>query len=86
MFLPDNSVFVPVTDPNLSPERTPSAAPAHGSSACPPSRRWSSPIPRRRPKPRPDAAFKCPTHWCTKKCPAGVPVTEFIGQGAGEGL
>ena len=23
MFLPDNSVFVPVTDPNLSPERTP---------------------------------------------------------------
>ena len=22
--------------------------------------------------------LKCPTHWCQKKCPAGVPVTDFI--------
>ena len=22
--------------------------------------------------------YKCPTHWCQEKCPAGVPVTDFI--------
>lgn len=24
--------------------------------------------------------LKCPTHWCSKACPAGVPVTEFIAK------
>lgn len=24
--------------------------------------------------------LKCPTHWCQKECPAGVPVTDFIAK------
>ncbi len=24
--------------------------------------------------------LKCPTHWCQKACPAGVPVTDFIAR------
>ncbi len=27
--------------------------------------------------------YKCPTHWCQEKCPAGVPVTDFIALAKG---
>ncbi len=30
--------------------------------------------------------LKCPTHWCQEKCPAGVPVTDFIAAARGGNL
>ena len=79
MFLPDNSVFVPVTDPNLSPERTPNQR-------LPMEARLSTfqevefTYTEEQAENEARRCFQCPTHWCTKKCPAGVPVTEFIGR------
>ena len=79
MFLPDNSVFVPVTDPNMSPERTPSQR-------LPMEARLSTfqevefTYTEEQAENEARRCLQCPTHWCTKKCPAGVPVTEFIGR------
>ena len=79
MFLPDNSIFTPVTDPNMDPSRTAS--------------RRLSVEERITSFDEVDATYteeqalnesgrclKCPTHWCQKACPAGVPVTDFIAR------
>lgn len=79
MFLPDNSVFIPVTDPNMSPERTPNQR-------LPMEARLSTfqevelTYTEEQAENEARRCLQCPTHWCTKKCPAGVPVTEFIGR------
>ena len=79
MFLPDNSIFTPVTDPNMDPSRT--------------ANRRLSVEERITSFDEVDATYteeqalnesgrclKCPTHWCQKACPAGVPVTDFIAR------
>ena len=79
MFLPDNSIFTPVADPNMDPSRT--------------ANRRLSVEERITSFDEVDATYteeqalnesgrclKCPTHWCQKACPAGVPVTDFIAR------
>lgn len=79
MFLRDNTVFVPVTDPNMAPERT-------ANQRLPMEERLAS-------FDEVDAVYTeeealsearrclgCPTHWCAEACPAGVPVTDFIAK------
>jgi glutamate synthase (NADPH/NADH) small chain len=79
MFLPDNSVYVPVTDPNQSPLRT-----ANG--RLPMDARLTTFDEVEQTYTEEEAlleasrCYGCPTHWCTKACPAGVPVTEFIAK------
>ncbi len=77
MWMPDNSVFVPVVDPNLAEKRT--AADRIGME-----QRVSTFDEVEQTYTAEQAAeesarcLKCPTHWCQKACPAGVPVTDFI--------
>ena len=79
MYMPDNTIFVPVTDPNLVPERTPNKQ-------LPIEDRLGGFGEIERTYTSEQAAneaarcLRCPTHWCAKACPAGVPVTEFIAK------
>ena len=79
MLMPDNSLFVPVQEPNMAPERTPNAR-------LPMARRLSSFDEIEATYTEEEAlleasrCLKCPTHWCEKACPAGVPVTDFIAR------
>ena len=77
MWLPDNSVFVPVVDPNMAPERTPAQLLAMAE-------RLAGFAEIEQTYTADEAAteasrcLKCPTQWCSKACPAGVRVTDFI--------
>ncbi|MCI8539777.1 MAG: glutamate synthase subunit beta [Oscillospiraceae bacterium] len=79
MFLRDNTVFVPVDDPNLAEERT-----ANGQLDM--ERRLSTfdevefTYTEEEALAEAGRCLGCPTHWCSKACPAGVPVTEFIAR------
>ncbi len=79
MFLRDNSVFVPVTDPNLAPERT-------ANERLPMEQRLTTfdevefTYTEEEALTEAGRCLGCPTHWCAKACPAGVPVTEFIAK------
>ena len=74
MFLRDNSVFVPVTDPNLAPERT-------ANERLPMEQRLTTfnevefTYTEEEALTEAGRCLGCPTHWCAKACPAGVPVT-----------
>ena len=77
MWMPDNTLFVPVKDPNLAEART---APAIADIKA---RLENFDEIEQTYTPEEAAAeaarcLKCPTHWCQKSCPAGVPVTDFI--------
>ena len=77
LLMPDNTLFEVVKDPNMQAKST---------------KANSLPVPERlvtydeiektytKEQAENEAArcLKCPTHWCQKKCPAGVPVTDFI--------
>ena len=77
MWLPDNSVFVPVVDPNMASERTPAQllemAERLAGFDCVEQTYTAD-------EAAAEAArcLKCPTQWCSKACPAGVRVTDFI--------
>jgi glutamate synthase (NADPH/NADH) small chain len=79
MYLPDNTVFEPVKDPNMAPERT-----ANGRLSM--EERLSSFQPVELTYSEEEAlqesqrCLKCPTHWCQKGCPAGNDVTTFIAK------
>lgn len=79
MFLRDNSVFVPVADPNLAPERT-------ANERLSMERRLTTfdevefTYTEEAALTEAGRCLGCPTHWCAKACPAGVPVTEFIAK------
>lgn len=79
MFLPDNSIFTPVVDPNMDPNRTANAR-------LPMDQRVASfdeveaTYTEEQALNEASRCLKCPTHWCQKACPAGVPVTDFIAK------
>lgn len=79
MFLRDNTVFVPVTSPNMEPERT-------ANDRLPMERRLTTfdevdhTYTQEEARREAGRCLGCPTHWCAKGCPAGVPVTEFIAK------
>ena len=86
MFLPDNSIFTPVVNPNMDPNRTPNQRLAMRPSGSPPLTRWTPPTPTNQALNEASRCLKCPTHWCQKACPAGVPVTDFIAKVPRPGL
>ena len=77
LIMPDNTVFVPVKDPNKQENRTDAAH-------LPMDKRYTTFEEVEATYTNDEAAneaarcLKCPTHWCQKECPAGVPVTDFI--------
>ena len=77
MFLPDNSIFTPVIDPNMEPERTKNfrldVEERLGSFE-----EIDQVYTEEQAVTEMARCLKCPTHWCEKGCPAGVPVTDFI--------
>ncbi len=79
MYLPDNTVFKPVENPNMAPERT-------ANQRLPMERRLATFEPVEKTYTEEEAllearrCLKCPTHWCQKACPAGNDVTNFIAR------
>lgn len=77
MFLPDNSVFEPVKNVNMVGQRTKNGR-------LPMEQRLSTFDEVELTYTEEEALLEasrcmgCPTRWCTKECPAGMPVQEFI--------
>ena len=77
MFMPDNSVFVPVETPNMTGERTQNAV-------LPMEERLTSFQEIQQTYTPEEAAREasrclgCPRKWCSVHCPAGMPVPDFI--------
>ena len=77
MFMPDNSVFVPVENPNMTGERTQNAV-------LPMEERLTSFQEIQKTYTPEEAAREasrclgCPRKWCSVHCPAGMPVPDFI--------
>ena len=79
MFLRDNSVFVPVRDPNLSPEKTPmpsQPAEARVENFDEVALDYTPELARE----EASRCLKCPGRYCSETCPAHVPTTEFIAR------
>ena len=79
LIMPDNTVFTPVTDPNMQENRTKAKhldMPLRYTSFEEVEKTYTAEEAEQ------EAArcLQCPTHWCQKKCPASLPVTDFIGQ------
>ena len=79
MLMTDNSLFIPVENPNMAPRRTANAK-------LPMEQRLSSfdeieaTYTQEQALIEANRCLKCPTHWCQRACPAGVPVTDFIAK------
>ncbi len=77
MLMPDNTVFVPVKDPNMSGERT-------KNQRLPMAQRLTTFDEVEQTYTEEEAlreasrCLGCPSRWCSKECPAGMPVPEFI--------
>lgn len=77
MFLPDNSVFVPVKNPNMTYSRTPN-------DRLPMAERLTTfnevelTYTEEQALLEASRCLGCPSRWCSKECPAGMPVPEFI--------
>ena len=77
MFMPDNTVFVPVENPNMTGERTQNAV-------LPMEERLTSFQEIQKTYTPEEAAREasrclgCPRKWCSVHCPAGMPVPDFI--------
>ena len=79
MLLKDNTVFVPVKNPNLSPVKTPMPAQAPDERI----RNYSEVslgYTQDQALTESERCLKCPGRYCAQSCPAHVPVTEFIAQ------
>ena len=79
MLLPDNSEYKPVEHPNMAPTRT-----ANGHLSV--KERLGSydeidqTYTEEEALEEASRCLYCPTHWCQKACPAGVPVADFIAK------
>ena len=77
MFLPDNTVFVPVENPNMTAERTENQKISM-------EERLTSFHEIQKTYTEEEAAREasrcmgCPRKWCSVHCPAGMPVPDFI--------
>jgi glutamate synthase (NADPH) small chain len=77
VLMPDNSTFVAVANPAMSSERV-------KNQRLPMAERLTTFQEVEQTYTEEEAlaeaarCLKCPTHWCQKACPAGVPVTDFI--------
>jgi glutamate synthase (NADPH/NADH) small chain len=77
MWMSDNTLFVPVKDPNMDPLRTP-ADQLDMDQRVATFQEVERTYTEEQAKKEAARCLKCPTHWCQKSCPAGVPVTDFI--------
>ena len=77
MFMPDNTTFEVVQNPNLEAERTKNARLSMDQRLTT-FGEVEQTYTREQAEAEMARCLKCPTHWCQKKCPAGVPVTDFI--------
>lgn len=77
MLMPDNTVFVPVENPNMVGERT-------KNQRLPMAERLTTFQEVEKTYTEEEALLEasrclgCPSRWCSKECPAGMPVPEFI--------
>ena len=77
MIMPDNTVFVKVENPNMAPDRT-------KNQRLPMAQRLTTYEEVEKTYTEEEAlreasrCMGCPSRWCSKECPAGMPVPEFI--------
>ena len=77
MLMPDNTQFIQVQDPNMVPDRTQNAR-------LPMAQRLTTFAEVEKTYTEEEAlreasrCMGCPSRWCSKECPAGMPVPEFI--------
>ena len=77
MLMPDNSVFVKVENPNMAPDRT-------KNERLPMEQRLTTYEEVEKTYTEEEAlreasrCLGCPSRWCNKECPAGMPIPEFI--------
>ncbi len=77
LLMKDNTEFVTVKDPNMQEKRTKAqtiSVPERLSTYDEIEKTYT----RDEALNEASRCLKCPTHWCQKMCPAGVPVTDFI--------
>ncbi|MCR4843281.1 MAG: glutamate synthase subunit beta [Eubacterium sp.] len=77
LLMQDNTQFVPVENPNMQEKRT-KAATISLSERLGTYNEIETTYSKDEAENEADRCLKCPTHWCQKMCPAGVPVTDFI--------
>ena len=79
MLMPDNSQFVPVKDPNMTGQRT-------KNQRLPMEKRLTTfqevemTYTEEEALREASRCLGCPSRWCAKECPAGMPVPEFMGK------
>lgn len=77
MLMPDNTQFIPIQNPNMTGERT-------KNQRLPMAQRLTTFAEVEKTYTEEDALLEasrclgCPSRWCSKECPAGMPVPEFI--------
>ena len=77
MIMPDNTVFVPVKDPNMVPDRTKNERLSMAerlSTFAEVEKTYTEEQAAR----EASRCMGCPRRWCAGECPAGVPIPEFI--------
>ena len=79
MYLPDNTLFIPVKDPNMAPNRTPNSKLSLEERLAG-YEEIEATYTEEEALLEASRCLKCPTHWCERACPAGVPVTDFIAR------
>lgn len=79
MFMPDNTKFEVVKNPNLAEERTDNNR-LDMDGRLNTFQEVEHTYTKEQAENELARCLKCPTHWCQKKCPAGVPVTDFIAK------
>lgn len=77
MFMPDNTIFIPVKDPNMTGERTPNQRISMEERF---NTFWELEKTYTEEEALREASrcLGCPRRWCSGECPAGMPVPEFI--------
>lgn len=77
MLMPDNTQFIPIQNPNMTGERT-------KNQRLPMAQRLTTFAEVEKTYTEEEALLEasrclgCPSRWCSKECPAGMPVPEFI--------
>ena len=79
MWMSDNSKFIPVENPNMAETRTAAGIVSVDERIGSYHQIEATYTPEQAAE-EASRCLKCPTHWCEKACPAGVPVTDFIAK------
>lgn len=79
MFFPDNTIYTPVSEPNRANTRTPAERLSMQERLDSFTEIEKTYTPEQAAM-EAERCLNCPTHWCQKKCPAGIDIPTFIAK------